>query len=235
LPGYPTGGPPAFNEADVSDKPSWIRALPLLTPSKIATEDANHRTQLESLQAVDRALAGIVDALGTAGRLDQTIFIFASDNGFAWGEHRLGRGKECVYEECMRVPIWIRVPGLADRHEPSLVELLDLAPTIAEWAGLTPPSPVNGLSLKSLLTDGTTSSRSELLFEYFGNDTTTALDQRFTAVRTSQYVYAEYENGETELYDLLADPYEMQNLVTDPAYAATVAQLKALLDLLRNS
>jgi arylsulfatase A-like enzyme len=228
--------PPSFNEADVSDKPDWIRALPLLDAAAIANQDAIRQMQLESLQSVDRGVNSILDALQAAGRLNNTIVIYTSDNGFMWGEHRIVEDKLCAYEEGSRVPLWISGPGIAGRSEAKFAQNVDLAPSIAQWAGVPLPSPVNGLSLANLIANPALPWRTEVLMESWGHfsNPTQKAQRGFFAVRDTRYVYVEYGNGNKELYDLLVDPFEMTNVVNNPAYAAEVARLSALLQILKN-
>jgi arylsulfatase A-like enzyme len=228
----PPWRPPSYNEADVSDKPFYVQQRPLLTPSQSSTGDQMVQSQLESLQSVDRAVQSIVNALSSAGRLDNTIIIFTSDHGYMWGEHRLLDEKDCVYEECIRVPFWVRVPGQTARTETQMVQNIDLAPTLAEFAGVVLPSPVNGSSFVSILNDPAAPWRSEILVELMRP--TEFLNRNFQAVRTSQYIYAEYNVGDRELYDLAVDPYQLTNVVNDPAYASVVTNLQNLLNILRN-
>ena len=176
----------------------------------------------------------IVIALQSAGRFDNTIIIFTSDNGLAWGEHRWLDDKRCIYEECIRVPLWIRIPGQAPRTESSLVQLIDLAPTVAEWAKTSAPAPIKGVTLVNLINSPGLALRSGILLEDLGSRAQVR-DGSFHAVRTQQYIYAEFNNGDTELYDLAADPYQLTNIVGDPAYATIVAQMRQFLNALRNS
>jgi arylsulfatase A-like enzyme len=229
---FPPQRPPSYNESDVSDKPAWVRALPLIDAEGMAASDAFHRSQLETLQSVDRAVATIVDALVASGRWANTRLIFASDNGLMWGEHRIKDTKFCVYEECVRVPLWVRVPGQAPRTDDHLVAQIDFAPTIAEWAGAVPATRMNGMSLVPLLADPATPWRSELLLETLHSS---SLRTSWSAVRTPSYLYAEYENGNQELYDLQTDPFQLTNVVGDPAYAAVVQTLRTKLAALKGS
>jgi N-acetylglucosamine-6-sulfatase len=113
-------------------------------------------------------VAAIVDALSRTGRLANSAIIFTSDNGFAHGAHRW-RAKNCVYEECARVPLLVRMPGVVvPRTDTRLVSSVDIAPTIAEWAGATPAVTFDGRSLVGLLIDPLTPWRTELLIETFG-------------------------------------------------------------------
>jgi arylsulfatase A-like enzyme len=219
----PKWRPPSFNEPDVTDKPAWIRALKKITDAQMATSDALHQRQLETLLSVDRAVASIVSALQLNGRWGSTLVIFASDNGYAWGEHRLVDRKNCPYEECIRVPIWVRAPGLVARTDTNLVANIDLAPTIAAWAGTTPPGKVNGMNLLPLLESPFTPWRSALLIEHWGGPQTSS------GVRTSRYLYNEYANGNKEFYDLALDPYQRTSRHTVAANKPLIASLKAML------
>jgi arylsulfatase A-like enzyme len=225
--------PPSFNEADVSDKPAWIQALPRLTQAKVAAGDSLRQKQLESLLAVDRMVSGVVAALKQSGRWPHTLFVFTSDNGYSWGEHRWLDAKMCPYQECIRVPLWIRAPGLSARHDTSLAANIDLAPTFAAWAGIPTPANVNGVNLLPLLSDPATPWRDAILVEHLGTPIPGHIDSQ--GVRTSRYLYNEYVNGDRELYDLQLDPFELTNVVNDPAYAATVATLQATLATLKSS
>lgn len=221
--------PPSYNELDVSDKPSWVRALPPMKQSVRDTTDAVYRRQAESLQAVDRAVRDIMVALQAKGRLANAVIIFTSDNGLALGEHRYYLNKGCVYEECVHVPLLVRAPGILPREDAHLISNVDLAPTIARFAGITPPVPVNGMSFKQLLSDPGAPWRSALLLE-----TLTLNPKNQRAVRTNRYVYVEYKNGDRELYDLAADPHQLANAVNDPANAQVVANLKSRLAALKS-
>ena len=226
--------PPSYDEANVLDKPAWIQALPRLSPAKVAAGDSLRQKQLESLLAVDRMVSRVVAALKQSGRWPHTLFVFSSDNGYSWGEHRWLDAKSCPYQECIRVPLWIRAPGLSARHDTSLVANIDLAPTFAAWAGISTPANVNGVSLLPLLSDPATPWRDAILVEHLGNPPTPGtMDSQ--GVRTSRYLYNEYINGDRELYDLLLDPFELTNVVNDSTYAATVASLQATLATLKAS
>jgi arylsulfatase A-like enzyme len=110
--GVPPWRPPNYNEADVSDKPAWLQAIAPWGAMKQANEDKFDRMQLESLQAVDEAVAAIIQALKDIGQDQTTMIVYASDNGYSWGSHRW-EPKQCPYEACIRVPLAIRYPPLA--------------------------------------------------------------------------------------------------------------------------
>ena len=143
--------PPSHNEADISDKPAWLRDTPPLTDEQISQVDENQRKRLRSLLPVLDMIASLSDELRTRDALENTYFVITSDNGWFAGEHRLGIGKQAVYEESIRVPLMVWGPGI--RGGQKIEELAlnnDLAPTIAELAGVTPPAFVDGRSLAPL-------------------------------------------------------------------------------------
>ncbi|MFL5766464.1 MAG: sulfatase-like hydrolase/transferase [Actinomycetota bacterium] len=221
--------PPSYNESDVSDKPAYIRDLQPFAGAEQTTLDAQYQDAYRSLLAVDRAVGSIVTALSDTGRLDNTLIVFASDNGLLWGEHRY-HGKQLAYDESIRVPLVIRDDnlGLADGSmDPHVVANIDFAPTFADVAGSAAPGAEGG-SLLPLLTQSNPQWRSDLLVEHeqrvFKDSYPT-----FCAVRSPDLAYTAYGTGEEELYDVNADPYELQNLAYDPGHAS---ELQAMRDAL---
>jgi N-acetylglucosamine-6-sulfatase len=214
---------PAFNEADVSDKPSFVRRRPRLSAERVAAVTENYRQGLESLLAVDEGVVRVVDALRSAGELENTLILFTSDNGYFYGEHRVPNGKVMVYEPSIRVPLILRGPGVpAGRRRRQLVTNADLAPTILDAAGAQPAGRVpDGRSLFPLLRDRGLEWGRELLVEGAPGYQAVA----YAALRNDRFVYAEHDNGERELYDLREDPHELDNVVGDARYAAIEARL----------
>ncbi|MFO0617518.1 MAG: sulfatase [Polyangiaceae bacterium] len=229
--------PPSVLEADVSDKPKWIQELEGKTkPSKI---DAIRKQQLVSLLGNEDALESILDALDAAGERDNTILVYAGDNGFSWGEHHY-TSKNCAYEECERVPLVIydpRRPQSGSRTSDALVADVDIAPTLLDLAGVTWPTgnKVNGVSLGAILRDpSATFPRDEILVECWGNQKP-AHPPIVAGVRTRSWKYVvQYADGDLtkpsvgsakaptiELYDLQKDPYELDNLLAIPSEART--------------
>jgi arylsulfatase A-like enzyme len=218
--------PPSFDEANVGDKPAWVRALAPLTAADRARIDAFRRDQYRSLLAVDRAVGAIVDALERTGRLEDTFFVFTSDNGILHGEHRWTR-KEAPYEESIRVPLILRwdAAGWTAPASPDALALnIDLAPTIAEAAGVRLEA--DGRSLLPVAAGTAAPWRSDFLIEHLENENPVPT---YCAVRTSSAKYVRYATGEEELYDLDADPYELENLAGVPASAGLLEQLRARL------
>jgi N-acetylglucosamine-6-sulfatase len=214
---------PAFDEADVSDKPSFVRRRPRLSPERAAAIAEMYRQELESLLAVDEGIVRIVGALHAAGELENTLIVFTSDNGFFHGEHRVPYGKVMVYEPSIRVPLVLRGPGVpAGQRRRQLVTNADLAPTILEAAGAVPAGRVpDGRSLFPLLRDRGLEWGRELLVEGAPGFQAVA----YAALRNDRFVYAEHDNGERELYDLRTDPDQLDNVVGDPRHAGIEARL----------
>jgi N-acetylglucosamine-6-sulfatase len=212
--------PPNFNEADVSDKPVEISGRPLLKAGQVANIQRIYRCRLESLLSVDEGVKQVVDALKARGELASTMLMFTSDNGFFHGEHRIPAGKQRIYEESIRVPLAIRGPGIPKEVDVGdLVINADLAPTIVEVANANPGLVMDGRSLIPVAQQPGIEQGRELLIE----------QPSFGAIRTERYMYAEHGTGERELYDLNADPFELQSRHDDPAYASVKDQLAARL------
>ena len=222
--------PSSFDEEDVSDKPSWTQEADRFDDEDTSQIDDHYRKRLESMLAVDEMVASLVKELEDAGELDNTYIFFTSDNGWFGGEHRVVQGKDRPYEESARVPLFVRGPGIsAGTSVDALVLNTDFAPTFAEFAGTEFPD-ADGRTLVPLLSGEDPSSwRSSVLLEGFAGEGARV----YGAVRMETQKYVEYDNGETELYDLEADPYELESL-HESADPSLVEDLKAKLDALRN-
>jgi N-acetylglucosamine-6-sulfatase len=203
----PLPTPPSLNEADMSDKPAAMRNRPLLTPARLAAIRESYQQRLESLLAVDEAVAQIVNELTRIGKLDNTYIIFTSDNGFFHGEHRVAAGKVLLYEPSIRVPLLIRGPGIpAGRHRSQFVANIDLAPTIVQATGAQPGRVMDGRSLIPFAKDKLLQSGRDILLE----------TPTYAGVRSPNWLYAEHVTGEKELYNLARDRYELNSLQTNP-------------------
>jgi N-acetylglucosamine-6-sulfatase len=231
-----------FNEEDVLDKPSFIRRMPALDAERIDRINRAYRDRQESLLAVDEAVAEIVGALGRAGALDDTYIVFTSDNGYLQGEHRVPSGKMLPYDPSSRVPLIVRGPGLpAGSHSHALVGNVDLAPTILELAQAEPGLVVDGQSLLPLAREPSRGSGRALLHETSGRRSALGREQdaagapavkpvpNYRAVRTSRWLYVQYESGERELYDMRADPEQLHSLHADPRFQGVLAALQRVL------
>ena len=212
--------PPSFMEPDVSDKPARSYAIFL----GAAFLDAHRQRRLESLLAVDDAVAALLAAVAEAGADRRTIVVFTSDNGYLLGEHRL-LGKPHPYEECHRVPLLVHDPRRrgARRTDAHLVTHVDIAPTVAGYAGAR-TSPVEGRSLRPLIRGLPVRWRKSFPLEAWSVPDGAV---QYRGVRTTRWSWVEYPaTGEQELYDLDADPYQLENQAANPALANTAAELR---------
>jgi arylsulfatase A-like enzyme len=228
----PLPRPPNFDEADVSDKPQVVSDHPRLSAAKQGAIAENYRQELETLQSVDEAVARIVITLANLGKLDNTLIIFTSDNGFMHGEHRFASEKVLPYEEAIRVPLVMRGPGVpSGRRDRRMVANVDLAPTILDAANVSPGRTEDGRSLLQLLADPTREWGRDLLLE---NGQGANGVPMYKGIRTYRYKYVSHSTtGEVELYDLRRDPYELRNLAYQDRYAALRTELARRLRRLR--
>ena len=191
---YIPADPPNFNEGDVSDKPTWVRELPLLSQSSIDKWHTERIASQRALLGVDDGIQQIVEALKANGQLDNTMIIFMSDHGFSWGSHR-HLLKECAYEECSKFPLLVRFPDLTEnREEARLVSNVDLAATIADYAGVRPQLSQEGRSFLPLTTNASAVWDEEILLERDGTG-----QFAFDGIRVPGWKYVEYANGDKEL------------------------------------
>src|SRR5215208_690858 len=117
--------------------PPTIRLLPRLTADQIAAIDKRHEKRIESLQAVDDLVEGVVNTLNEANVMDDTYIFFTSDNGFHHGEHRVAKQKWRPYEEDVHMPLVVRGPGIAAGSTTyKLVLNTDYLPTFTDLAGI---------------------------------------------------------------------------------------------------
>jgi N-acetylglucosamine-6-sulfatase len=216
LPGF---APPSFGERDLSDKPAYVRAG--ARPLNAAQARFRER-QYRSLLAVDDAVARILDALERSGRLHDTIVVFTSDNGVEWGEHGFPSVRKGVpYDGATRVPLVVRYDALVagPRTETRLISNADLAPTLAELAGVR--FPTEGRSLLPLLRGELGIEwRTELVVESAGGEDPELEIPSYCGVRSARYSYVLYATGEEELYDLSSDPFQLESRAGEPAFRA---------------
>jgi N-acetylglucosamine-6-sulfatase len=219
--------PPSFNEADVSDKPQYVRNKAKFSQAAAAKVDEFRRDQYRSLLSVDEWIGAILKALSDTRRLNNSLIVFMSDNGLLLGEHRFWKWKTMPYEESIRVPLIVRWDAagwnVPRTDQQDLVANVDLAETWAKAAGSTMPGN-EGLSLLPILASReVTSWRTALLLE----QATDPIVPSYCGVRENRYVYVQYATGEEELYDLTTDPYELRNVASDTGSAATLVRMRA--------
>jgi uncharacterized sulfatase len=209
----------------------------ILRPAKQSTQPYPHfgvtedqareakRAYYATITFVDTQVGKLLDAVDRLGLAKKTVIVFWSDHGYLLGEHGLWM-KQSLFEESARVPLIVAAPGRKGNGQGCgrTVELLDVYPTLAELAGLTPPKGLHGASLKPLLDDPKA--------RWDRPAHTQVWRGKFPghSVRTERWRYTEWANGKqgAELYDHQADPRELNNLAEDAKYAETVKQMRAL-------
>jgi len=223
---------PAFDEADVSDKPRNIRRIPRYTNAIVNAIDGEYRNGLRALQSVDEMIEKVVQALTAQGELENTAIVFMSDNGISAGAHRFW-DKTAPYAESLDIPMYIRAPGGARGVTlPHLVGNVDIAATVLDWARVPAPAVVEGRSLTSLLTAAPTALsawRSEMLLEYWDNSNpSTTFMPTYQGVRVENGVdsalFVQYVTEEEEYYDFKKDPYQLDS--APEANAQAVGRLR---------
>ena len=210
------GGHP-FDNGELKVRDEVLAAFPR-TPEEVRRHIAEYYAMITHL---DAQMARVLAALERTGKADNTIVVFAGDNGLAVGQHGL-MGKQSNYDHSVRVPLIMAGPGVprGERRD-AFVYLLDIMPTLCELTGLQIPASVEGRSLVPTLRDPSRRVRDTLYFAY---------TDKHRAVRDRQFKLIEYVvagRRTTQLFDLENDPWELQNLAGDPGHDAKQAELRA--------
>lgn len=214
---------PAFDEADVSDKPSYIQGLPRLSQEAIADVDHQHRQRQRQMLAVEDLVQTILTALAETDRLGSTYLFFTSDNGVHLGEHRLtqdssGASKGRLYDTDIKLPLVVRGPGVPEgTTRDQLVSMVDMLPTILDLTGVPTPDYVDGRSFTTLLqaTPGAWPRRGLLAQTWNAATNDNAVRApRGRALVTATRRYLEHDGltpRENKLYRVEIDPDQLQN------------------------
>ncbi|ROV99094.1 hypothetical protein VMCG_06606 [Cytospora schulzeri] len=253
---------PNFNPA-VNHKPSWIGKLPVMNSTVIDRVDETARARAQTLQSVDEMVAHMIDVLEEKGELDNTVIVFSSDHGYHMGQHRVPCGKTLPYKEDTHVPFMIRGPGIPKGLATDIPSNhIDIAPTLLALTGLDEsewPSWLDGRSLlpyipkNHTISNGTSTSDEishieTVNVEYWGNGiveisglgyTLSQPNNTYKTVRIISkeysYMYAVWCTGESELYDTVADPYELHPIAANSTAEAArlTSRLNGLMLLLK--
>jgi len=220
---YPRPASMANTEENYRGKPQWVRdqrqswhGVDGMYDNKMDFDTFTHAYP-ELLRAVDDSVGRVTETLRAQDKLDDTLVIFTSDNGFQFGEHGL-IDKRTMYEASIKVPLLVHCPSLIKpaQKRAELILNIDFAPTLLEAAGLVPPDSIQGASFYGLLDGSRAEWRDAILYEYFWER---AFPQTPTVlgVRTEQHKLMRFHGvwDKYELYDLKADPDEMNNLLGD--------------------
>lgn len=164
---------------------------------------------------MDDQVGRVIEELERQGLRDSTAIVFTSDHGYHLGEHTFWE-KANLHEEVLRVPLIISVPGMKPGRSRSLVELVDLYPTLAELLGLSVPQEVQGKSLVKLLTDPSSSVRA----------TAFTVGRNGHALRSPRWAYARFADESELLYDMRKDPKQFTNLALSTDHEKTVLSFR---------
>jgi arylsulfatase A-like enzyme len=215
---------PALTQADRDRLPAAAYRSALKEQDAMTDDQRREAIQayLAATSFMDAQVGVVLAALDRLQLADRTVVVFTSDHGYHLADHGLWQ-KSSLFERSARVPLIVSVPGtrVGGRATSSLAELVDLYPTLAALAGLTPPDYLDGVSLVPVLADPAAQVR-DAAFTQIRNG---------YAVRTDRWRYVEWAEGAegAQLYDMEQDPGETRNLAEDPAHARTVAELKTRL------
>ncbi len=224
--GQPLSGP---SEADVSDKPASVRSFPEPNATEWRAIRESTRQRAEAEYVLDREVARLVAQLKASGEYANTVFMFTSDNGYFLGEHHVPQGKIKPQEPSLRVPFLVAGPGIPHGVRFDPITTPSVTATIADLADATMPFPADGWSLVPTIRQGDQGWRTAVVTEGREGSATFPGDGRTTiGLRLGRWKYVRYSNGDTELYDLDADPNEMQSLQRDPAYDEVRERLQGL-------
>ncbi len=196
-----------------------------------------YRNYMEALQAVDESIGRVLNWLEKNNQLENTLVIYMGDNGFSLGERGL-IDKRHAYEESMRVPMLVYNPSMKNAGLEQMVQNIDIAPTVLEYAGITKPTQMQGQSfLKLLMKKPVSEWRNRIFYEYFWEYDFPQTPTIF-AVRTDRYKYI-LNHGiwdANELYDLHNDPDEVNNLIRKKEHQVLAKELRtSLMDWLEST
>lgn len=220
---------PLPHRPDLFEAKRYTRLLPFDSPARRAMSANMKRAlrmaydqRLEADQGVDRAVAAQLRTLRRTGQLDNTIIVFASDNGYATGEHNLN-GKLWHYDEIVRIPMILRGPGIpVGRTVATPVTNPDVAATIIATAGARPQRVLDGVDFRPWLS----APDQERVVPLEGWPVTNGDHRLYSGVRVGPYTYVRLRHRQEELYDRADDPYELHNLVHVPAARSVLMQLR---------
>jgi arylsulfatase A-like enzyme len=216
---------PQWNTRPTDPLPWQARERPL-SARAISEIDTAFRRRVESVQSVDRMIGTLEQTLAQHNELDNTYFVFSSDNGYHMGEYRMRPGKQTAFDTDIHVPLVVAGPGVpAGRTVSAMTSSIDLAPTFAQMAGARLATRPDGVSLLGLMHGEPVPAhwQQAVLIEHHGpssapgdpdSQPVSAGDPpNYESIRTAAFSYTEYRGGDREYYDLVRDPYELHNVV----------------------
>jgi arylsulfatase A-like enzyme len=231
---------PNYNKVGINE-PSWLRDVEAIPAWKQTRLDRLWRQRAQSAESVADSVDSVLATLAATGRADDTLVVVTSDNGYHVGTHRLTKGKRTAFREDTVVPLVVIGPGVTPgaRIDDAMTSTIDLAPTFTSILGAQAPTWVDGRSLTELIATGEVPAtwRHATISESLGTsgpgdpDYQPQAPPQYTSLRTPEWLFVVYRDGERELYDLAADPYELNNIIdtADPRLVASLySQMQAL-------
>lgn len=217
----------------------WRKEFPDTSAAAMLDFENMVRAYWGTLLSVDDSVGRIYDYLYRTGELDNTLFIFTSDNGLLEGEHGMV-DKRTGHEPSLRIPLVVRYPALVSPKMPKVIEAqtltLDFASSILDICGAEALPKTQGKSWKKLISEGDSDWRTSWYYEY-NYEVQFPYTPNVRALRTDEWKYIRYPHGDgspdkhmAELYHLKSDPGETTNLIADPNHEELVAKLRAELD-----
>lgn len=226
FPGLTAPRTPAFNTADKVGNPPWLQQIPPLSQQDIAKLNQSFRKRAQAVQAVDKMIGDLRQELAAKHLDKNTYLVFASDNGYHMGEHRLRAGKQTAFDTDIKVPLIAIGPSVPAGHTTDQqASNIDLRPTFDQLGGAVTPPEVDGHSLVAPLHSSrpVDNWRNAVLVEHHGQEHPpgdpdkpgkfSADPPSYNALRLGSAVYVEYADGEREYYDTAKDPDELSNIV----------------------
>lgn len=212
-----------YDPEKLAMEPNWVEGTRHGTRKDIAGYYA-------SITAIDDQIGRLLSVLWQLGLEDNTIVFFSSDHGNMLGSQ--GRTQKMLpWEESIRVPGIMRYPGTvpAGRTSHALLSHVDVAPTLLSLCGLQVPAAMQGSDLSHVVTGKSEQGPSSAFLQNFGPYLASGVKQGWRAIRTEGHMYARHQSGAWLLYDLKNDPYELNNLVSDPSARHLVQKMDASL------
>lgn len=192
--------------------------------------DSIKRVDFRCLNGAEQNMAALFNWLEANGKLDSTMIIFTSDNGYLQGEHNL-EAKQLMQEESIRVPLFVRLPVWFPPGTVSTVQTLnvDIPATLLDAAGIPDTFGFDGESLYRLFTGQV--QRKYIYYQFFGDSNT----PQIRGVRSNQFKYIKHycTSNTEEFYDLVNDPKENTNLINTASYSSIINTYRQVLDSLR--